>query len=83
MIRDRTRAPISPDDVHMDASESPPWPPPVGTCVRGPSGHRFEVIAFGVDARLGEHVILRGWQTFPVTRRTWQEAHYVIVDGPG
>jgi hypothetical protein len=49
--------------------------------VRAPSGQRFEVIAFAVNARLGEHVVLRGWQTFPVTRRVWQESRFEIVDG--
>jgi hypothetical protein len=37
------------------------------------------VIALGHDPRLGEHVVLRGWQTFPVTRASWLGARYVVV----
>jgi hypothetical protein len=56
------------------------WPPAIGAFVRAPSGERFEVIARGETPRLGEHVVLRGWQTFPVTQRAWFERCYEIAD---
>lgn len=56
------------------------WPPAIGATVRSPSGERFLVIARGETPRLGEHVVLRGWQTFPVTQRAWHERRYEIAD---
>lgn len=56
------------------------WPPAVGAFVRSPSGETFEVIARGETPRLGEHVVVRGWQTFPVTQRAWFEWRYELAD---
>ena len=66
----------------MPAGMSPArkWPPAVGARVRAPSGETFEVIARGETPRLGEHVVVRGWQTFPVTQRAWFEWAYEIAD---
>lgn len=57
------------------------WPPAIGARVRAPSGDRYEVVARGENSWLGEHVVLRAWQTFPVTRTRWVERCYEIVDG--
>lgn len=48
--------------------------------MRSPSGERFEVIDRGENPRLGEHVVVRGWQTFPVTQRAWFEWRYELAD---
>ena len=51
----------------------------MGARVRAPSGEEYDVVACGEDPRLGEHVVLRGWQTFPVTRAAWDERRFEVV----